>query len=270
MIENWIITTRRIATAVALLLTFDVSIAQQEEDLAKKLANPVANLISVPIQANFDDDFGADDSGSVMRINVQPVIPFEITDNWNVISRTIFPVLNHDNVPPGSSKFGLGDTVQSLFVSPKAPTSKGWIWGAGPVFLIPTATSRSLGSEKWGVGPTGVMLKQQGPWTYGFLANHIWSFAGESNRADINATFVQPFMVYVTKSQTSFALNTETTYDWEGSNWSVPINLTAFQMLKTGRQIYQLGFGIRYWLDSPDTGPEGWGVRLQLTLLFPQ
>lgn len=265
----------RILPAVVCLIAFGLSasqssFAQDEADLAMQLANPVASLISVPIQANFDDNFGLQDEGSMLRINVQPVIPFDIGEDWNLISRTILPILDQSDIPVGSSESGLGDTVQSFFFSPKAPTSGGWIWGVGPVLLLPTATDETLGSEKWGIGPTAVVLRQSGQWTVGALANHIESFAGESQRADISATFLQPFLTYVTSKQTTFAVNTESTYDWENEQWSVPINLTAAQLLKAGDQLFQIGGGVRYWVDGPDGGPEGWGFRLQFTLLFPR
>lgn len=261
----------RICLAALCLGIWQTSIAQDEADLAKQLANPVASLISVPIQANYDDNFGLGDEGSMLRINVQPVIPISLGEEWNLISRTILPIVDQNNIPAaGFSETGLGDTVQSFFFSPKAPTSGGWIWGAGPVLLLPTATDEILGAEKWGIGPTAVVLRQSGPWTVGALGNHIESFAGESQRADISATFLQPFLTYVTSRQTTFAVNTESTYDWENEQWSVPLNFTAAQLLKAGDQLFQIGGGIRYWVDGPDGGPEGWGFRLQVTLLFPK
>lgn len=241
------------------------------DDVAQQLANPVSSLISVPLQFNYDDGYGEGRRGEIFRVNVQPVVPVSLNDDWNVISRTILPVIDQQDFPtPGYSELGLGDTVQSLFFSPKLATDSGWIWGAGPVFLLPTATDDFLGGEQWGAGPTGVALKQTGPWTYGALANHIESFAGESDRADVSATFLQPFLTYITPSKTTFALNTESTYNWETEEWSVPINFTVTQLLKLGDQLVQVGGGLRYWADAPDSGPDGWGFRSNFVLVYPK
>ena len=260
-----------IMTGILLVLFFAVPGFSQDEDLAKKLANPIASLISVPIQANYDENFNADEQGSVWRINVQPVIPISLNKDWNLISRTILPIIDQDDVPAvGLGESGMGDIVQSLFFSPKAPTSNGFIWGAGPVILLPTATETALGGEKWGLGPTAVVLKQDGPWTYGALVNHIESIAGDGSRNNISASFFQPFMAYVTKTKTTLSLNTESTYDWRNEEWSVPINFMVSQLLKVGPQIIQVGAGVRYWADSSTAGPEDLGLRLQLTFLFPK
>ena len=168
---------------------------QDGSELAKKLANPVASLISVPIQANYDENIGPAEEGSLWKVNIQPVIPFTLNDEWNLISRTILPIIDQDDIPvSGFGESGIGDIVQSLFFSPKAPTSNGLIWGVGPVFLLPMASDDALGTEKWGAGPTAVGLKQAGSWTYGMLANHIESFAGDDKRADISVSLVQPFL----------------------------------------------------------------------------
>jgi hypothetical protein len=245
--------------------------AESDEDLARKSLNPIAAMISLPMQLNYDEGLGPKGEGEKWLMNVQPVIPFSLTEEWNLISRTIVPLVDQKDIVSGGAldESGVGDVVQSLFFSPKAPTSGGWIWGVGPVFLLPTASSQVLGAEKWGLGPTAVALKQEKGWTYGVLANHIWSVAGEDDRDDISATFVQPFLSYTTRSFTTFGINTESTYDWKGETWQVPINLTATQMLRIGGQALTLSAGARYWADSPEGGPEGWGYRAALTLLFP-
>jgi len=238
-------------------------------ELAKKLSNPVASLISVPIQNNFDFGAGPNGDGFQYKVNIQPVVPISLNETWNLISRTIIPVVYQENIFGTSSQAGLSDTVQSLFFSPKAPTSGGWIWGVGPVLLLPTATDDLLGTEKWGAGPTAVLLKQQNGWTYGVLANHIWSYAGESSRADVNATFLQPFLTFTTPKQTTFTINTESTYDWANSQWTVPLNASVAQLVKLGKLPLQFQIGARYYAEKPANGPE-WGLRFSVTFLFPK
>jgi hypothetical protein len=243
----------------------------KEEALAKQLANPVAALISVPFQLNYDRAIGPARSGDRWTLNAQPVIPFELNDDWNIISRTIVPVVRQAEVFPGAGdQFGLGDTVQSVFFSPKAPSAGGWIWGAGPVFLIPTGTDDLLTTNKWGAGPTAVALKQDGAWTYGALANHLWSIAGSDSRPSFSNTFVQPFVTYTTPTAWSFTLQTESVYDWENKQWAVPIGFVVSKVARIGGQLISVGGGVRYWVDGPDAGPHGWGFRVAVTLLFPK
>jgi hypothetical protein len=240
------------------------------EELAKKLSNPIASLISVPFQFNWDQGYGPND-GDKAYVNVQPVIPFTLNENWNLISRTIVPIAYQNDIAgPSGDQFGLGDTTQSLFFSPSKPGPGGIIWGLGPVFLVPTATDGLLGSRQWGAGPTGVALKQSGPWTVGILANHIWSFAGDDDSVDVNSTFLQPFISYTTKDAWTFSLNTESTYNWESDDWSVPINFLVTKLIRIDKQPVSLGAGVRYWAASPDSGPDGFGVRAVVTLLFPK
>jgi len=245
--------------------------AETDEQLAMQLSNPVAALISVPFQFNAERNIGPARDGSRTLLNIQPVVPFSLDADWNLISRTIVPVVRQDDIFPGAgSQSGVGDIVQSVFFSPKAPTAGGLIWGVGPVFLVPTGSDDLLTTDKWGAGPTGVVITQQGPWTIGMLANHIWSFAGDSSRADVNLTFVQPFVTYTTHTATTFSLNTESSYDWNNRQWTVAINSGVSQVLRFGGQLVQVGAIARYWAHGPERAPHGWGLRLTFTLLFPR
>jgi len=238
-----------------------------QAELAKKLNNPVANLISVPIQNNWDFGIGP---ANAMRYtaNIQPVIPISVAKDWNVIVRTIMPVIDAPSPAPGvRSAWGLGDITQSLFLSPKEPVG-GWILGGGPVFLWPSATDSMLGSGKFGAGPTIVVLRQEHGWTYGMLANQIWSFAGWGDQ-NVSASFLQPFLSFTTKTYTTFTVNTESTYDWRNHQWTVPLNLMVAQLLKIGKQPIQFQIGARYYADKPDGGPD-WGLRFAVTFLFPK
>ncbi len=249
----------------------DQSAANRAAELAKKLSNPVANLISVPIQYNYDEYDGANDGGTVDRLLLQPVVPISLGKDWNLITRTIVPILDQSGFPlEAINKSGLGDTVASQYFSPKAATAGGLIWGVGPAELLPTATDDALGSGKWGLGPTAVVLTQRGPWTFGYLGSHLWSVGGDDTRDPVNVTSMQPFFSYTTKTHTTVGAYTETTYDWHNEQWSVPLIVQAGQMLKIGPQIFQLAVAGKYWAAAPDDGPKPWGLRVQLTLLFPK
>jgi hypothetical protein len=245
-----------------------------DADLAKQLSNPIASLISVPFQNNFDWGSGPTEDGFQWKMNIQPVVPISLNDDWNVIVRTIIPVVSQKDIAgtklnPSGTQTGIGDVLASAFFSPKEPTKSGWIWGAGPVVSLKTASDTLLGTGKWGVGPTAVVLKQDGGWTYGTLVNHVWSVAGDSARGDVSGTFLQPFVSYTTPKSTTYAINTESLYNWEREQWTVPINMAVSQLVKIGKQPVQFQIGGRYYADAPEGGPK-WGLRATVTFLFPK
>jgi len=243
--------------------------ADDAAELAKKLQNPIADLISVPMKLDWDTGIGPADADRSTYV-VQPVIPITLNEKWNIISRTIVPVYIDAESPVtgGNDVSGMGDILQSFFFSPKAPTASGWIWGAGPALSLPTGDD-GLSSDKFSLGPTVVVLKQESGWTYGGLVNHLWSVSGDSDRPAVSNTFLQPFVSYTTKTYTSIGLNTESTYNWKTEQWTVPINASVSQLVKIGRQPISFLAGYRNYVEAPTGGPE-WGLRFQVTLLFPK
>ena len=242
-----------------------------DANLARELTNPVADLMTIPFQMNFDQDIGPADGGRRFLMNIQPVIPFHFNDDWNLITRTILPVIDQSDIFPGAgSQSGLGDLFLTTFFSPKPEGAGGLIWGVGPVFLLPTATDPLLGFEKWGTGGAAVALVQRGPWTYGGLVNHVWSFAGESDREDISNTLAQPFVSYTWPSAWTLSVVSESNYNWEASEWSVPVNVGLSKLVFFGPLPVNFQAGIGYWLESPDRGAEGVRFRFQATVVLPR
>ena len=191
-----------------------------------------------------------------------------LNPKWNMISRSIVPIMAQTKVVGTGSQGGLGDIVQSVFFSPNK--TKPLIWGLGPVFLIPTATSSSLCTGKFGLGPTLVALKQNSGWTYGGLFNHIWSVAGSSTRSDVNSTFMQPFVSYTTKTAWTMTLNTESTYDWTAGQLAAPINFSVSKLMRFGKRPVSIDAGPKCWATSPAGAASGCGLRFSITPLFPK
>lgn len=258
------------ATASLLVTAGTAMAAESEAELAKKLSNPVANLISAPIQYNSVTGLGPNNA-DVNVTNVQPVIPIHLDAQTNIISRTILPIINYERPAPGvNGQSGMGDVLQSLFYSPVA-LSDGWIWGAGMAINAPTANKEELGSGKWSAGPTAVALRQHDGFTYGLLWNHLNSFAGQSNRDYVDTTFVQPFFSYTTSTYTSFTINSEATYnahDGATEGWTTPINLMVAQLAKIDGHPVQFLVGYTKYVTNPTDTPTH-GIRAQVTLLMP-
>lgn len=245
--------------------------ADDSADLAKQLSNPVANLVSVPFQLNYDENIGAAENIERYQLNIQPVIPIELNEDWNLISRTILPV-NYQvyNEANRDDDWGVGDIVQSFFFSPAKTSDSGVTWGIGPVMLFPTASEKALGADQYGAGATFVVLKQSHGWTVGALANHIWGVEHEDDAEAISSTFVQPFVSYTYPNSTTISFNTETTYDWNAEEATVPLNLSATKVVKLNGQLISVGGGVRYWADDTAGSPKGWGGRLVASFIFPK
>jgi len=245
--------------------------AQSDSELAQQLVNPFTTMVRVPMELSYDKRIGPVNSGKTYSLNVQPVIPMQLDQDWTIISRTILPIVVQREIFPGAgNQFGLGDTLQSFFLSPRKVAEDGAAWGVGPAVLLPTATGDLLGSKKWGLGPTGGVFKDIGPWTVGMLANHIWSVAGGGNGERISSTFLQPVLSYTTNDAWSCTLQTETTYDWKGRQWSVPLEASVAKLVRIGGQQLNLETGVHYWAANPETGPRGWGWSFTVTWLFPK
>ncbi|APT59875.1 hypothetical protein RQ831_17855 [Roseomonas gilardii] len=241
--------------------------SQSAEALAKQVADPIANLISVPLQNNMD--FGNGPKNALQNtLNVQPVIPVALGGGWSVITRTILPVIYHGSTVTGDEyRTGLGDTsFSAFFVPPTAPGAPKF--GFGPVIHIPTATDDQLGNRRWGAGPTGIYVQETAQWTFGVLASHLWSFGASRERPEMNLTAVQPFVARHFEGGFTLTVTSETAYDWTTRQFTVPLNVTASQIVKIGRMPVSLFFGPRIYLQRPSQGPD-WGLRFGVQFLFP-
>jgi hypothetical protein len=244
--------------------------AQDETELAKKTQNPVADLISVPLQSNFN--FGAGSKEKMIYIlNIQPVIPINLNADWNLITRFIMPIINQPSLFPGvDSATGLGDINPTFFFSPAKPSSL--IWGVGPTITLPTASDRLLGSGKWSLGPAAVALTIQGPWVLGALMNNQWSFAGWGEQK-VNAMLLQPFLNYNLPDGWYLTSSPIITADWAADRgrdvWTVPAGGGAGKLFRLGKLPLNAQLAAYGNVARPEFGPD-WQLRFQIQFLFPK
>jgi hypothetical protein len=252
---------------------FGEATAQDAEDLAKAAQNPISDLISLPFQLNTNFDVGPLDKTQYV-LNIQPVYPLSLNDDWNLITRTILPVISQPAFAQGQSReTGIGDIQFSAFFSPKKATSSGWIWGAGPILQLNTASDNRLGQGAWGLGPAVVALKISGHWVFGGLLNNVWSVSEDTGRADVNQLLFQPFINYNFADHPGRYLTFAPiiTANWEAGTdkWLVPLGLGIGQITKIGKQPVNLQASFYYNVERPDQAAK-YQLRLQIQLMFPK
>ena len=241
------------------------------EELARAAQNPVASMISLPFQNNTNFNFGPREKTQNV-LNIQPVVPFQMTDKWNLITRTILPIVSQPEFFPGQDrKNGIGDTLFTAFFSPR--DSGQWIWGAGPQFLLPTSSDDRLGAGEWGAGPAGVVLTIQGPWVIGSLVSNVWSFTHDDSDDRVNLFTWQPFVNYNFSGGWYLTSSPLITANWEADNdnkWTVPLGGGFGRVFRVGEQNLNAQMQAFYNVENPDDfGPE-WQLRMQLQFLFPK
>jgi hypothetical protein len=242
--------------------------AQDANELAKQTQNPVASLITVPLQGNWDFGLGDNKLTSTL-LNVQPVMPFAVSASTNVILRVIMPLTSQPGSASDAPRInGMGDILATAFFSPSK--SGRIIWGVGPVISLPTATDNALGSEKFGIGPSAVVLTQPGPWTVGFLFNQVWSTSGAADRPKVNRTFLQPFANYNLGRGLSVGASMEATGDWEAAqHWTAPLLFNVSKVALLGKRPVSFQAAAGPSVASPDGGMS-WRFRLSASFLFPR
>lgn len=240
-------------------------------ELAKKLQNPVGDLISIPFQNNINFNFGPH-KGTQDILNIQPVIPIHLNGDWNLITRTILPLIWQPSLQPAqTAPFGTGPITFSAFLSPRNPVN-GWVWGIGPVVQIPTVSSETLGSNVWGAGPTAVVVKLAGPWVVGALVNNVFSFGGTAGArgTQYNAFTLQPFANYNFGDGWFVGSAPLVTANWHAASgkWTLPVGAQFGRLIKVGGKLpVNLLIGAYYNALRPDFG-SSWQLRTQIALVF--
>ncbi len=254
---------------VAIVLLSTHASAESSEDLAKAAQNPVANMISLPFQYNLNTGIGPDDETQSI-LNIQPVWPIGLNDDWNLITRTIAPVISQPDILTGEGRVnGLGDINFTAFLSPAA--AEGLTWGVGPAFVLPTATDNTLGADKWSAGASAVLLTMPGNWVIGSLFSNIWSLGGSGDN-DINMFTWQYFINYNMSDGWYLVSAPILTANWEADSdnrWTIPVGGGVGKIFKIGNQSVNGQISAYNNVETPANGAD-WQFRFQLQFLFPK
>jgi hypothetical protein len=240
----------------------------ESAEIAQKLTNPLAAMISIPNQNWFDFNLGPRKDGFRYTAESQPVYPKQISRDWNLLSRTTIPVVFQQNVYGRTTQNGLSDSTESLFLSPVH--TKSFIWGAGPIFLVPTGTNGLLSTRKFAIGPTAVVVEHRGHTNIGLLVSHVWSVAGSDSHPSVSETYAQPFVAYTNVKAWTYAMTSYDTYNWTAGRWTAIVNpIRVSKLVKLGQQRLSVGGALRCTVTSPQYQPKGCGLEFTVTPVYP-
>ena len=233
--------------------------------VAKDLANPIANMVAVPIQYNYNRGIGLNSAGTIQTATFQPVVPINLSSGDNIIVRPIVTTEWQNNVN-GFSGSGVGNVQLETFYAPK-PTSS-LIWGVGPYLIAPSGSSGQFGSSQTGGGISAVGLTQGGPWTLGLLMVQSWAIGGSKTYGTVNSLYYQPFISYRTMDNWTFGIDTESSFNYDARRTSNQFTASVSKLVMAGDQPISLAIGPKYNVSSVPGGPQGWGARATVTFIF--
>ena len=246
------------------------ALKQNEDLLLQKLANPLAALASLKLDLDFDYHIGPLEEGHRTSLLIQPTLPLHLGDQWNLVSRSVLPLIYQEDIFPGASnQTGIGDLTEVVYIAAVQPGRRSWIWGAGPIVRIPTGSEDLTTAKKWCVGPSVAAVRQLEDFTYGLIAAQLWSVGGSGQRPDVKVGSFEAFVTYRAEGLWNLSLHVPCTYDFITHEWIIPVALRVEKLVSFQKNPVTISFGLHYWADSPDSGPHDLAFEFGLTVVFP-